>query len=113
MGMLDSLLFANKKKRELLKKYDESYFNNAIDDTQKGFGNIKQIKINLIELICSPEEYLRYFCKLKEKCQSRLLYLLYVPVGCVIYCWCRFSLFVKKFVKKRGNYDNKKSSCKN
>jgi hypothetical protein len=93
--MMRPLLFANKAKRTLLKHYDKNYFNNVVDDSKKNFGHIKQIQLNLGELLCNPEEYMRYFCKLKEKCVSETLYLLYLPFGAAIFAYCKASIFVK------------------
>lgn len=99
-SMLKSLLFANKEKRNLLKLYDKSYFNNVCDNSKKTFGHIKQVHINVLKMFLEPEEYMRYFCKIKEKCHSELLYVIYVPVGILIYCYCRISLFFKHiFIK--------------
>ena len=47
-------------------------------------------------MIFNPENYLRYFCKLKEKFNSELAYALYCPIGAILYCYIYAHLVVKK-----------------
>ena len=94
--MIRPLLFAGREKRKLLKIYDGAYYNNAQDDSKKEFGKLKQVRINVIQLLYKPEEYMRYFCKVKERCTSDPAYALYIPFGMVVYGYCRLSLFLKR-----------------
>jgi HAD superfamily hydrolase (TIGR01549 family) len=103
--LLRPLLFANKKKRMLLNIYEKNYFNNAVDNSKKNFGQLNQIKINIGNLICCPEDYMRYFVKLKEKCTSNILYALYLPFGVLIYCYCKVSILVKSKFKWWSCYE--------
>ena len=93
--MIAPLLFAGHDKRRLLKIYDESYYDNVKNGSEKEFGKLKQIRIKISGLIFGPEEYMRYFCKLKEKCASDLTYRMYLPIGIMIYLCCLLSLSLK------------------
>ena len=93
---LKELLFAKKAKRNVLLQYSNNYYNNIVDNSEKEFGKIASIKIDILDMILNPENYLRYFCKLKEKFNSGLAYALYCPIGAILYCYIYAHLVVKK-----------------
>ena len=97
--VLKELLFANYSKRQILLQYDKSYYNNIDDSEEKNFGTISSIKINLLDLIVNPENYLRYFCKLRQIFHSKAAYALYLPIGVILYCYLKISILVKWLIK--------------
>lgn len=93
---MKELLFAKKSKRNILLQYSNNYYNNIVDNSEKEFGKITSIKTDILDMILNPENYLRYFCKLKEKFNSGLTYALYCPIGEILYCYIYAHLVVKK-----------------
>lgn len=93
---LKTLLFANKKRVHTLNVYDKNFYNNFTASQERWFGKRSSIKINIIELLISPENYMRYFCKIKERRTASIkwntLYHVFTPL---IYGYCRLSLMVK------------------
>ena len=95
---LKSLLFANKSKIQILNIYDKNFYNNFTASQERWFGKRSSIKVNIRELLTFPENYMRYFCKIKEKRNSsvawEIIYLVFTPL---IYLYCRLSLAIKHF----------------
>ena len=106
---LKESLFAKKNKRSILQQYSSNYYNNIVDDSKKEFEKIASIKIDILDIILNPENYLRYFCKLKEKFNSNLAYALYCPIGTILYFYIYAHLVVKK--KRYKNDKNHKKGA--
>ena len=102
---LRELLFAGKTKRTVLLQYSNNYYNNAVDNSKKEFGKVISIKINVLDMIFNPENYLRYFCKLKEKFNSKIAYALYCPIGVLLYCYIYVHLVMKNRRYKNDEID--------
>ena len=94
--VLKSQLFGSKTRLKILKEMNDSWYDNANDTNEKGFLNIKNVEISVKGLLVWPEDYLRYFCKLKELKQSHFcLKIIYPILGPCIYLYCRLSTFLK------------------
>lgn len=104
--LLKELLFAGYEKRSILLQYNESYFDNVVDSSKKKFGKKSDIHIEFLDLIKNPENYMRYFCKLREKFNTRFSYILYCPLGMCIYLYTYGSLIIKHMNRKK-NEQNK------
>lgn len=96
--MLKTLLFANKDRLEMEKTYQDLSYNNYTGTKSQVIGDGKQIKISCRTLLTRPEEYMRYFCKVKEvMSKSAACRYLYWPIGFFIWLWCCFSIRRKNF----------------
>jgi hypothetical protein len=85
----------------MLCDYDSHYFNNVVDNSKKDFGKARQAKINVFKLLFKPEEYMHYFCKIRERCKSEISYAVYVPIGFAILFYCRLSIFIRHCIKNK------------
>lgn len=97
--LVKTLMFANYKRLECLETYNLSYIDNHNNKIVNRLNEKKNIEINWLELIMKPENYMRYFCKLKEKLsKNRFLRVVYYPLGGAIYlyCWIRISLSTER-----------------
>lgn len=97
--MLRTLLFANKERLNALQMSAGScaeFKPGAAAGGEKKLGVDKSTGISFWGLIAYPEEYMRYFCRIKEAMGTSLLRrVLYVPVGGMIYAWCWISVWRK------------------
>ena len=94
--VLKSLMFGNNKRLVLQQKILDSWYDNANDTSKKRYANARNIKVSIGELIFQPEEYLRYFCKLKElKLTKGWMRVIYPIIGTSIYLYCRLSIMLK------------------
>ena len=96
--MLKTLLFANKDRLEMLNTYQNLKYDNFEGQRQTQIGDGKPIKISWVTLLIRPEEYMRYFCKVKEvMSKSTIYHYLYCPIGFLIWLWCYFNIVRKNF----------------
>lgn len=94
--MLKTLLFANKDRLEMLRSYQELRYDNFEARRQNWMGDGNPVKISWLALLVKPEDYMRYFCKVKEAMNGLILgQYLYYPIGFLIYLWCGFSVLRK------------------
>ena len=105
--VLKTLLFGNDNRIDFLMNYDSNYYDNFHATSIKEFGRIKDIKIKFGNLLINPENYMRYFCKLKEKkTDIKLLRICYPIISCLIYLYCLGSISLKALILKiRCNND--------
>lgn len=97
--LLKTLMFANHKRLQCLEKYNLGFIDNSNNKFVNRLNQKQNIEIDWIELIMKPENYMRYFCKLKEKfSQNKFLRIVYYPLGVIIYlyCWLRISLSIER-----------------
>lgn len=94
--MLKTLLFANKDRSEMLRNYQELRYDNFEARRQNWMGDGNPVKISWLTLLARPEDYMRYFCKVKEAMNRFILgRYLYYPIGLLIWLWCGFSVLRK------------------
>lgn len=90
---LKTLLIANDNRLAILRKYNKAYYNNFTNNNVKG---ISKYSISLFHMITHPEDYVRFFCKVKEiKSENWMFRILYKPLGLIIYFYCRIVLLLR------------------
>ena len=95
--VMHTLLFGSNERLIKMDEIMNAWFDNANDTNEKKFANIRNVKISVVELIAAPENYLRYFCKLKDlKLRSNWMKFIYPVLGPCIYLYCRSSINIKK-----------------
>lgn len=90
---LKTLLIANDNRLAILRRYNKAYYNNFTNNSVKG---ISKYSISLLHMIIHPEDYVRFFCKVKEiKSENWMFRCLYKPLGLIIYFYCRTVLLLR------------------
>lgn len=93
--VLKQLMFGYTNRIKLEEQILGSWFDNANDTKEKTFGRAKDIKVKL-DIIYKPENYLRYFCKLKSlKLKHVAIKIIYPVLGTLIYLYCYLFIFVR------------------
>lgn len=93
--VLHSLLFAKISRIKLENQILEGWYDNLQDTSVKKFMEIKNVKVGL-DIIYKPENYLRYFCKLKNlKTRYPIFRVVYPMLGIGIYTYCKLSILLK------------------
>lgn len=91
--VIHTLLYGSQERIAILKEFNDSWFDNVNDTQEKSFGDIYKLRINVLDLIVHPENYLRYFCKVKELQLNHKSFRVFYPiVGRLIDWYC--SLFI-------------------
>lgn len=91
--VIHTLLYSSQERIAILKEFNDSWFDNVNDTQEKSFGDIYKLRINVLDLIVHPENYLRYFCKVKELQLNHKSFRVFYPiVGRLIDWYC--SLFI-------------------
>lgn len=91
--VIHTLLFGSQERIAILKEFNDSWFDNVNDTQEKQFGDVYKLKIDVLDLIVHPENYLRYFCKVKELQLNHKSFRVFYPiVGRLIDWYC--SLFI-------------------
>lgn len=95
--VMKTLLFGSNERLNLLKQVNDAWYDNANDTREKNFGKISNIRISFLELIVRPENYLRYFCKIKDlTLKHRVMKVIYFILGPLIYIYCRLGILKYK-----------------
>ena len=94
--VIHTLLFGSQERIAVLKEFNDSWFDNVNNTQKKQFGDVRKLKINVLDLIVYPENYLRYFCKVKElQTNHRGFRMLYPFVGKFIDWYCRMFIAMR------------------
>lgn len=94
--VIHTLLFASQERIAILKEFNDSWFDNVNDTQEKQFGDIRKLRIDALDLIIHPENYLRYLCKVKElQINYKSIRILYPIIGRLISWYCRLFLMIR------------------
>lgn len=93
--VLRQLMFGSTKRIIKENEILSSWYDNANDTEDKKFASIKNVHVK-IDIFYRPENYLRYFCKLKTlTLKHPTMKIIYPILGRAIYLYCRISIFIK------------------
>lgn len=94
--VIHTLLFGSQERIAILKEFNDSWFDNVNDTQEKSFGDVYKLKINVLDLIVHPENYLRYFCKVKELQLNHKSFRVFYPiVGRLIDWYCGLFIMIR------------------
>lgn len=93
--VLKQLMFGSSKRIIKENEILNCWYDNANDTADKKFTSIKNVRVKM-DVFYRPENYLRYFCKLKTlTLKHPTMKIIYPILGRVIYLYCRISIFLK------------------
>lgn len=93
--VLRQLMFGSSKRILTENEILGSWYDNANDTADKKFASIKNVHVKM-DVFYRPENYLRYFCKLKTlTLKHPAMKIIYPVLGRAIYLYCRISIFFK------------------
>ena len=93
--VLKQLMFGSPKRIENESKILGAWFDNANDTSEKKFASVKNVHVKM-DILYHPENYLRYFCKLKSLgLKYHAMKIVYPVLGRAIYLYCKMSIFIK------------------
>lgn len=88
--ILRTSIFANRERCRFMNSLDSHRFDNCSDGKAKTDKSIKDVNINIAELICNPGSYLGMFCKLQRKLVGQSFFMLiYYPFAYCYYWYVR------------------------
>lgn len=93
--VMKSLLFGSRDRIKKMKSVLNAWYDNVNDTTEKKYDDLKKLHISFWDILIRPENYLRYFCKIKEL-NNDIIRFIYPVLGSVIYFYCRISIFIKE-----------------
>lgn len=93
--VMKSLLFGSRDRIQKMKIVLDAWYDNANNTTEKNYTDLKKLHISIFDILIRPEDYLRYFCKIKEL-NNIIIRFIYPVLGSAIYFYCRISIYIKE-----------------
>lgn len=93
--ILKTSVFANHRRCQFLNDLDSHRYDNCSAGKRAPDKGLKDVRINIVELLMNPDDYLGMFCKLQRKLDKNVITrYLYYPFGACYYAYTYLLTFV-------------------